>query len=168
MTLQITREQYDVQVIGQRFQYVGQMEPIGRAMDYFNDAGRTTFTLHDVEVFLLGSKGPLKTISRPQIVANSGELGLIYFLDSEYRQQVNVLRNFDRVIVYTPHSILRGNFHRGAETPLTELFDMLQGSFLAITEVNVFPLTNLPAPFPQQADLLLVNRSFVSLYHPED
>jgi hypothetical protein len=168
MTLQVTREQHDVQVLGQRFQYVGRMEPIGRAMDYFNDASRTTFTIYDVEVFPLGSKGPLKTISRPQIVANSSELGLIYFLDSEYREQVNVLRNFDRVIVYTPHAILRGNFHRGAETSLAELFDMLQGSFLAMTEVSVFPLVQLPTLFPQQADLLVVNRSFVSLYHPEE
>jgi hypothetical protein len=95
------------------------------------------------------------------------ELGLIFFLDLDYRQQVPVLKSFDRVIAYTPHAVLRGNFHRGAETRLGDVLDDLQGTFFVMTEVNIFPTSELPAPFPKQADVLIVNQSYVNLYHPE-
>jgi hypothetical protein len=78
-----------------------------------------------------------------------------------------VLKNFDRVIAYTPHAVLRGNFHRGAETRLGDMFDTLQGTFFAMTEVSIFFTTELSAPFPKQADLLIVNHFYVNLYHPE-
>ena len=167
MSLQVTLQRYDVQVLGHMFQFVGQMEPVGQAMDYFNDENRSTFPLYDVAISPLAPGSPLKRISRPDIVVGDNELGIVYFLDPDYRQSVAMLKNFDRVIAYTPHAVLRGNFHRGAETRLADLFDLVQGHFLAMTDVSVFPLTDLPAPFPEQADLLIVNRFYVNVYHLE-
>jgi hypothetical protein len=167
MAMQLTRQRYDVQVLGRMFQFVGQMEPIGRVLDYFNDENRSIFPLYDVEVSSLTPGNPLVGITQPEITVSDNDLGLIYFLDPEYRQKVQLLRNFDQVIAYTPHAVLRGRFHRGVETRLGDLFDMMQGYFLAMTDVSVFPLTDLPAPFPLQADLLIVNRFHVSLYHTE-
>jgi hypothetical protein len=165
--IQFTLQRYDVQVVGRMFQFVGQMEPIGRTMDYFNDETRSTFLLYDAKISPVTPGSPLAGIARSEIAVGDSELGLVYFLDPEYRQKVDVMKTSDRVIAYTPHAVLRGNFHRAAETRLMGLFDMMQGSFLAMTDVSVFPLTALPAPFPRQADLLIVNRFFINLYHPE-
>jgi hypothetical protein len=165
--MQPTLQRYAVQVLGRTFQLTGQMSPIGRVLDYFNHEGSSTFSLYDVTISPLTPGSPVAGVTRPEITVSDSELGLIYFLDPEYRRKVDVLKNHDRVIAYTPHAILRGNFHRGAETRLADVFDLMQGSYLAMTQVSIFPLTALPAPFPQQADLLIVNRFFVSLYHPE-
>jgi hypothetical protein len=167
MGIQITLERRDVQILGRNYQFEGQMEPIGQVLDYLNGEGRSTFPLFDVKIFPLPPGGPLKGTTQPEITASNTELGLIYFLDPDYRQQVQVLRNVDRVIGYTPHVVLRGNFHRGVETRLRDLFDLTQGSYLAMSDVSIFPTTELAAPFPTQADLLIVNRHYVGLYHAQ-
>jgi hypothetical protein len=165
--IQVTLQRYDVQILGRAFQFVGQMEPVGRVLDYLNDANRSTFPIYDVKISPVTPGSPLAGITRPEIIVSNDELGLIYFLDPEYRKKVDVLRNFDRVVAYTAHAVLRGNFHRGVETRLGDLFDVMQGSYLALTDVNIVPMTELPAPFPLQADVLIANRAFVDLYHPE-
>jgi len=165
--IEITRERYAVQVLGRMFQYVGEMEPIGQAVDYFNDENRTTFPLYDVDVYPLDASSRFAPFKRPAITVNNSDIGAVYFLDPEYREKVQLLCNFDQVIAYTPRAVLRGKFHRGVETRLNDLFDMMGGDFLAMSDVNVFPLVDLPGAFPKHADLLIVNRSYVSAYHEE-
>lgn len=167
MGIQITIQHYDVQILGRTFQFVGQMQPIGRLLDFLGDSERMTYPLFDVKISPITPGGPLSGISRPEIVIGTSEMGLIYFLDQEYRQKVDVLKTADRVIVYTPHAILRGNMHRGGEGKLRDLFDMTSGKYLAMTDVSIFPLTELPAPFPREADMLIINRFYVSVYHLE-
>jgi len=167
MSMQPKLDRYDVQVLGRQFQFAGQMEPVGRVLDYFNRGNRSTFSLYDVKLFPLLPNSPFTGITRSEITVSDSELGLIYFLDADYRRQVQVMKNSDPVIAYTPHAVLRGRFHRGAETRLRDLFDLMDGNFVAMTDVSVFVTTSLPAPFPQRADLLIVNRLYVNLYHAE-
>jgi hypothetical protein len=165
--LQIALQRYHVQILGRKFQFDGEVEPLGQVLDFLNNESRSTFSLYDVKILPVMPSGPLTAITRSEITVSESELGLIFFLDADYRQQVPVLKSFDRVIAYTPHAVLRGNFHRGVETRLGDMFDTLQGAFFVMTEVSIFPTTGLPAPFPKQADLLIVNRFYVNLYHPE-
>lgn len=165
MGIKITLERYDVQVLGRRFQFNGKMEPVGPVLDFFNDENRSTVPLYDVEILPIKPSAHLSGIKRPEITVSDGELGLIYFLDPEYRQRTQVMRHFDNVIAYTPYALLRGKFHRGVETRLRDLFDLMPGSFLVMTDASIFPTIDLPAPFPRQADFLIVNRFFVDLYH---
>jgi hypothetical protein len=165
--IQITLERRGVQILGRNFQFDGQLEPVGQVLDYLNSEGRSTFPLFDVKILPLLPGGPFKGTTQPEITADNRELGLIYFLDPDYRQQIQVMRNADRVIAYTPHAVLRGNIHRGVETRLRDLFDVLQGAYLAMTDVSIFFTTELPAPFPTRADLLIVNHHYVSFYHSQ-
>lgn len=165
MGMEIKFERCDAKVFGNKFLFEGQLEPIGQILDYFNDENRSAFPMYDVTLVPIEPSGPLSRVKRPQIVVNLSELGLIFFLDPEDRERVMRLRNFDRVIAYTPHAILRGNIHRGGETRLRNLFDMTAGIFLVMTDVSVFPIKQLPVPFPQQVDLLIVNRLFINVIH---
>ena len=167
MGIEIKLERQDAQILGPELQYEGQMEPIGTLMDFLNTASRTTFPLFSVRVMPLREEGPFKGVTRPEITVNRSELGLIYFTDPSYRKKVQVLKSFDAVIAYTPHLILRGRFHRGAEARLRDLFDTIAGSFLAMTQVSIFPKIDLPSSLPKQADLIILNRSFVNFYHAE-
>lgn len=165
MGTQISLERYDAQIIGREFQFSGKMEPVGPLMDYFNSENRSTFPLFDVTVYPVASRGALKAITRPEITVSGSEMGLIYFSDPGFRERVQLLKNFDSVIAYTPYAVVRGNVHRGVETRLRDLFDLMSGSFLAMTDASTFPTTELPCKFPQQAELLIVNRFYVNLYH---
>jgi hypothetical protein len=167
MGLQISLQRYDIQVLGRMFQFAGQLEPIGRLVDFLGDPERTTYPLFDVKISPITPGGPLSGITRPEAVVSVEELGLIYFLDEEYRKKVDMLKSVDRVIAYTPHAILRGEFHRGAEMRLRDFFDMATSLFTPMTDVSIFPLTDLPAPFPRQTDLLMVNRTYINVYHAE-
>ena len=165
MEMGITLERHQVQIVGRDLQYEGEMEPLGPVLDFLNAPTRSTVPLFSVRVTPISLDGPFKGVSRPEITVDRNELGILYFFDPEYRSKVQMLRNADSVIAYTPHAILRGRFHRGAETRLRDLFDAMPGDFLPMTEVSVFPTTDLPRALPAQADLVILNRHFVRFYH---
>ena len=167
MTLQPSLERHDCQMLGREFQYVGKLEPVGIIIDYLNDLDRITYPLFDVQVHRLIPGGSFPGVTRPEITVARSEVGLLYLPDPEYRSKIQVIKNSERVIVYTPHVVCRGNFHLGAETRLRDLLSLMTGVFLVMTDASVFPLSTLPAPFPQKADLLILNRDYVTAYHPD-
>ncbi len=167
MTIQPTLERHAVQMLGHAFQYAGEMEPIGPIIDYLNDLDRLTFPLYDVDMYRILPSSSLPSVTRPEITVVRREVGLVYLLDPEYRSSISFIKNYERAIAYTPYVVCRGNVHMGAETWLRDLLSLMTGSFLVMTEVNVFPLTTLPAPFPEKAELLLLNREYVTVYHPD-
>jgi hypothetical protein len=134
-------------------------------MDFLNASTRSTFPLYSARVMPIGSDEPFKGVTRPEIVVDKSELGILYSDDPEFRSKVQMLRYADSVIAYTPHAILRGQFHRGAETRLRDLFDGMQGVFLPMTDVSLFPTTELPSSLPTRSDLIILNRQFVRFYH---
>jgi len=165
MEMGITLERHRVQIVGRDLLYEGEMEPLGPVLDFLNAPTRSTFPLYSVRVMPINLEGPFKGVSRPEITVDRNELGILYFFDPAFRSKVQMLRNADSVIAYTPHAILRGRFHRGAETRLRDLFDGMQGIFLPMTEVSLYPTTDLPSPLPAQTDLVILNREFVRFYH---
>jgi hypothetical protein len=165
MAMEITLERHRVLVVGREMEYEGELEPIGPVMDFLNASTRTTFPLYSARVVPIGSEERFKGISRAEIIIDKSEFGILYSDDPEFRSKVQMLRFADSVIAYTPHAIIRGQFHRGAETRLPDLFDALQGAFMPVTDASLFPTTDLPAPLPTHSELILLNRQFVRFYH---
>ncbi len=156
----------EVSIITPRFQIAGQIETVGGVFTFVNDKKRESFSLHDVSLTPLAGSGPLQGFSRPHIVLRRSEIVLLYFVSAETRSSIQTLRRSELLVAYTPVAVCRARFHMADEANVSDFLEDIASRLLPITDVQLFPLQDLPTPFPTEPDLLLVGRSYLEFYHP--
>lgn len=154
-----------VQILTPNFQITGQMEVIGPPMTFLNDPSREGVIIHDVRVAPLATEGRFKGFSQSQITLNRLEILLLYFPDPNIRSSIQALTRKESYIVYTPSAILRGHFHMSAEAQATDFLSLTSGDFLPFTDAQVFSLHPLSLPYPERADMFLVGKKHLHIYH---
>lgn len=159
-------QRHDVQILTVHFQFSGQLETIGPVLNFINDPSRDSLSLYDARLVPLTSSSPLKGLSRPHIVIRKPQIVLLYFTSAETRASIRRLARRELLVAYTPVAVCRGYCHMAAEASVRDFLDVASSDLLPITQVHVFPLIELPAPFPAEADLLLAGRTHLQFYHP--
>jgi hypothetical protein len=91
---------------------------------------------------------------------------LLYLASAETRDSIHTLARSEPLVAYTPLAVCRGHFHMPAEANVNEFLSVTPGQFLPVTQAKVFPLYELPQPFPTETDILLLGRDHLQLYHP--
>jgi hypothetical protein len=160
-----TRLRYDAMVITTAFQITGQMEPIGPWLDFLNAKDKITVPVYNAHVLAIGtSVGPAP--EKPQVNVNRHDVCFICLLDPNSHQGVHMLRNVHVAIAHIGPAICRGEWHMGVDATLTTFLDDLPANFFPVTNADLHAKVAMPAPLPHKAELLLVNRQHVAVYHP--
>jgi len=157
---------HEVCIITVDFQISGQLETIGPPFSFINDRGRQSFLVHDARLTPLTPNSRLRSIVHPRLTLRKHQVALLYFTSPETRASIRPLVRRELLVAYTPVAVCRGYFHMSAEASLHEFLDVTPGDLLPVAEARIFPLINLPAPFPSEADIILVGRDYVQFYHP--
>jgi hypothetical protein len=166
MVLAVPTKRHGVQILTADFQLSGQLETAGAMLMFLNDPDRNSFSLCDVHLTSFDPASPLKELSRPHIVIRKPQIVLLHFTEDESRSLVRLLRRRELMVAYTPVAVCKGYLHMADDANVSNLLDVAQGDLVPVTDVQVFPLIELPAPFPAEAELMLVGRSQLRLYHP--
>lgn len=162
----VPTKRHDVQILTADFQLSGQFETKGAMLIFLNDPGRSSFSLYDARLTSLDPANPLKELTRPHIVIRKPQIALLYFTEDESRSSIRLLRRRELMVAYTPMAVCKGYLHMADEASVSDLLDVAQGDLVPMTDVQVFPLIELPTPFPAEAELMLVGRSQLRFYHP--
>ena len=157
---------YPVQVLTTHSHIQGTMEPIGPVINYLNDVDRRHIPLLEATVSPL-TTNPLGQVARSQLIIPKNDIVALYLDDAAARSGFQLLRRIERSIFYMPSLVCRAEFHLGIDTRWQDMLGLLVGDFFAVTNATVFPLIALPGPFPQQTDLLVLNRLHVQMLHPD-
>lgn len=163
--LQAIVKRYPVKVITPQFLIHAQMEPMGNLLDYLNDVNRGSVPLYEATLYDL--TGKLKSSTRPMVVVRKRDFCGLYVDDAEGRSSVRLPKRIEKMILHVPNLICRGEMHMGSETRQQDVFDVLIGSFFALTNASLFSVIPLPAEFPQQTDLFLAHKDNVLVYYTE-
>jgi hypothetical protein len=155
---------YPVQVLTTTYHIQGGLETIGPILDFVNDRERDAFVFLDATVKSL-TPGPMGQVTRPHISVPKPEVIAMYFDDATARSSIQMLRRVERSIMYMPYLVCRGEFHLGTDTRWQDMVSLLPTDFFAFTNASVFPLSPLPGPFPQQAELVVLNRRHIKMLH---
>ena len=160
-----SRPRYDAVIITQGFQVTGQIEPIGPWLDFLNSKDKFTLPVYNARLMAIGvSVGPAP--EKPQLMLNRNDVILIYLPDKNSHQSVNMLRNVQSAIAHIGPVVCRGEWHMGMDASLATFIDDLSGNFFPITNADLHAKIALPAPLPHKAELIIVNRLHVPVYHP--
>jgi hypothetical protein len=159
------RPRWDATVITTEFQIAGQIEPIGPWLDYMNAKDKYSLPIHNARILAIGtSVGPAP--EKPLVMVNRADVCFIYLPDRNSHQTVNMLRNVKAAIAHLGPVICRAEWHMGVDATLLTFMDDLAGNFFPVTNADLHAKVALPASLPHKADLLLVNRLHVTIYHP--
>ena len=160
-----SRPRYEATVITTAFQITGQIEPIGPWLDYLNAKDKITVPIYNAHMLAIGtSVGPAP--EKPQVYVNRHDICFIHLPDRNSHQTVHMLKNAQAVIAHIGPVICRGEWHMGMDARLATFIDDLPGDFFAVTNADLHAKVALPAPLPPKAELILVNRLHVAVYHP--
>ncbi len=160
-----TRPSYAATVITPDFEIIGQIEPIGPWLDYLNAKDKYTLPVKNARVLPFGTAAS-NTPDKPVVFVNRLDVCFIYLPDRAAHQTVNMLRNVQPAIAHLGPFVGRGEFHMGMDASLLTFMDDLAGHFFPITNVDLHAKVALPVPLPPKAELLLVSRLHVPVYHP--
>ena len=162
---EFTRPRFDATVITTTgFEVTGQLEPIGPWIDFLNTKDKYTLPIYNACILAIGtSVGPAP--EKPLVLMNRADICMIYLPDRNSHQSVNMLRNTVAAIAHIGPVICRAEWHMGVDASLVTYIDDLAGNFFPITNADLHAKMPLPAPLPHKAELLLVNRLHVQVYH---
>jgi hypothetical protein len=159
------RPRYEALVITPAFQILGQIEPVGTWLDFVNAREKHTLPVYNARLLSIGTSAG-STPEKPQVFVNRDDIGVIYLPDRNSHQSVYMLKNVQTAIAHIGPIICRGEWHMGMDATLATFIDDLPGHFFPITNADLHAKVPLPAPLPQKAELMLVNRLHIAIYHP--
>src|SRR5512136_53542 len=159
-----SRPRYEATVITTAFQITGQIEPIGPWLDFLNARDKIAVPIHNAHMLPIGASVGAAP-EKPQVYANRRDVCFIYLPDRNSHQTVHMLRTAQIVIAHVGPVICRGEWHMGRDATLATFIDDLPGDFFAVTNADLHAKVTLPAPLPQKAEVLIVNRLHVPVYH---
>ena len=160
-----SRPRFEATVITASFQITGQIEPIGPWLDFLNARDKLTLPVYNAHLLAIGaSVGP--ALEKPQVMVNRHDICFIYLPDRNSHQTVHMLRNIQTAIAHIGPVICRGEWHLGMEATLATFIDDLPGNFFPISNADLHAQVTLPELLPHKAEVMLVNRLQVAVYHP--
>jgi hypothetical protein len=159
-------QRHDVQILTSGFQFAGQLETLGAAGQYINQSARHSLSLYDVHLSPLTPGSPLRGIFRPHAVVLRSQVIFLYLASEEGRASVSTFTRKDLMMIYTPIAVCRGYLPMPAEARIGDFLGVVPGELLPVIDAHIFPFVELPAPFPMEADLMLMGRSHWLFYHP--
>ena len=120
--------------------------------------------VYNAHVLTIGtSVGPAP--EKPLVYVNCRDVCFIYLPDRNSHQTVHMLRNAQVAIAHIGPVICRGEWHMGPEATLATFIDDLPGDFFAVTNADLHAKVTLPEPLPHKAEMMLVNRQHLAVYH---
>ncbi len=158
-------QRHEVQILTSRFQFSGQLETVGPVDNFVNDPARHNLSLYDVHIAPLTPGSPLQGILRPYVVIRKSRIVFLHFTSAETRASISTYPRRELLVIYMPMAVCRGHLHVPTEARLGDFLDVIPGSLLPVTEARIFPLVEMPAPFPVEAEMVLIGRSHVLFYH---
>ena len=160
----LTRPRYNATVVTTRFEIAGQIEPIGPWLDFLNSRDKHGLPVYNAHLMPIGAVAP--ATERPVVYVNLADICLIHLPDRASHETVHMFKNVQTAISHIGPVICRGECHTVVEVALATYIDNLPGNFFPITNVDIHATVALPTPLPARADLILVNRLHVAVYHP--
>ncbi|MBN1811223.1 MAG: hypothetical protein JXA14_05245 [Anaerolineae bacterium] len=159
-------EHHEVQILTTSFQFSGLLETVGDVSTYINDSTRQSLSLHDAYLTPLTPGSPVRGLNRPHVVVLRPQTVFLYFTSAETRAAIRKLPKRELLVAYTPIAVCRGYFHMTGEARLRDFTDVIQEPLIPVSDARIFPLIEFPAPFPTEAELILVGLSQLQSYHP--
>ncbi len=140
------------------------VEPVGLLMTWLDSPDRANFQIRDATLTGLGADSAVHAIKFQELFIMRNEVTAIRVDEADLQGAVPTLRASERVRIFIPRFVVQGTLTHGEDTRLGDMFEIMKGTWAALHNAQVFPLTAIQAQVFREAPLLLVNKNRIRFY----
>jgi hypothetical protein len=160
-----TTTEMAVTVLLPGFQAQCALPVMGMTQTYLNDDQKGVFTLKSVRLFGLEGDNPAASMTLDQLFVRKDQCHAIAFSAMLPGEHSGLMPRTERVVVYTSHYAIQGDFHMGADALVSDFIESSRAQFVGATNAQIFPLFRSRAAVIQHAPLVYVHRTAARMHH---
>jgi hypothetical protein len=158
------KQQYRLDVLTEHYLIQGIVEPVGMLMTYLDSPDRTNLRFQEVVLTGLGSDNTVDSIKIKELWVQRSEIIAICLTEADLAGAVQKLPAQEKLRIYLPRFMVQGTLTHGQDTRVGDMFEVMKGTWAAVMNAQVFPLTTLKVHPFREAPFLLVNKQRIHFY----
>jgi hypothetical protein len=162
----IQPREYDAEVVTNQYLLTGYLSPLGPLLTYLNQADRGLITMRAVSATALEAASTVGAFQAGELIVVKDDIIAIRLVHPVTQTTVQLLPKRERLLVFTSRLVVQGDFHCGPDTRVHDLFESTPGRWAPASDAQIYPLLPFRATIFSEANLLLVNKRHIRMFHP--
>ena len=144
---------------------IGQSESTNAFLGWLNNPNKQTLDLFEVQGLSLDPDATLVNLSQPMITLPKRQVEMIDLVSPEAQDSLQLTSRAELTVLYTDRFVIQANMHPSGDMPVSNVFNVVGGDFLAVSNARLHPVVPTRKLPTEQARLLVVNKHSVNFYH---
>lgn len=160
----VESQQYQLEVLTEHYLMQCVAEPVGMLMTYLDSPDRANLQFKEITLTGLSPDSNVNSIKIKELWVQRSEIIAVCLSESDLQGTVQKLPAKEKLRIFLPRFVVQGTVTRGEDTRMGDMFDVMKGTWAAVFDTQVFPLTTLRAHPFREAPFLLVNKDRIRFY----
>jgi hypothetical protein len=144
---------------------IGQSESTNAFLGWLNNPNKQTLDLFEVQGLSLDPNATLVNFSQPSATFPKRQVVAIDLVSPEAHASVQLTPRAELAVLYTDRFIIQANMHPSGDMPLSNLFNVIGGDFIPVSDARLYPLVPTRKLPTDSARVLIVNKQSINFYH---
>jgi hypothetical protein len=164
MSPELASKQYPLEILTEHYLLQCKAEPVGVLMTYLNSPDRNNLLFKDITMTGLDTDSTVDSIKIKKLWVQRCEILAICLDETELEGAVQKLPALEKLRIYMPRFMIQGTLTHGQDTRLGDMFEVMKGTWAAVNNAQVFPLTAMRTHPLREAPFLLLNKDRIRFY----
>lgn len=160
----IESKQYPLEILTEYYLMQCVVEPVGMLMTYLDAPDRTNILIKNVTVTSLGTDSKVGLIKVKELWVQRSELIAIRLNEAYLEGAVQKFPEQEKLRLFMPRFVVQGTITRGEDTRLGDMFEIMMGTWAAMSNAQIFPHTEMKVQVFHDAPFLLLNKDRIRFY----
>jgi hypothetical protein len=163
-TLAPEQVQLPVAILTDSFQIRGKLAILGTFLTFLNDEAKPTFDILNPVVIGVSTSNPAAQMSQSEMFILKRAVHALC-IESGVPQGVTLPPRTELLMAYTSQYAIGGKWHMTPDARIADFVDASHAMFLPVSDVHIYPLTNVRQGIIPAAPLVMVHRNLIQSYH---
>jgi hypothetical protein len=165
MTLpELQSKQYPLEILTEYYLMQCVVEPVGMLMTFLDAPDHVNILVKNLTMISLGTDSRVDTIKTKELWVKRSEIVMIRLDEAHLEGAVQKLPAVEKLRLFMPRFVVQGTVTRGEDTRLGDMFDVMKGVWVAVSNAQVFPHTAMKSQVFHEAPFLLLNKNRIRFY----
>jgi len=160
----IESKKYQLEMLTEYYLMQCTVEPIGMLMTYLDAPDRFNILIKNVTMIGLGTDSKVDTIKIKELWVQRYEIIAIRVNEEDLQGAVQKLPAEEKLRLFMPRFVVQGTLTRGEDTRLGDMFEVMKGTWAPMSNVQIFPHTEMKAQVFRESPFLLLNKDRIRFY----
>jgi hypothetical protein len=160
----VESRQFPLEILNEYYLMRCGVEPVGMLMTYLDAPDRNNVLLKNVTLTGLGTDSKVDIIKIKELWVQRSEILAIRVNEADLEGAIQKLPAQEKLRVFMPRFVVQGTVTRGEDTRLGDMFEVMKGTWVAMSNAQIFPHTTMKAEVFRSAPLLLLNKNRIRFY----